>query len=302
MLLMVGLNFYPTIYLHFQKEIQNVKKLYNVEWALVTGSSTGIGKEMAKILVAQGVNVVLLSSNEERLEQCKNDLLKINTDVEIKIVALDLTKAFDHVQKTVAESTKDLPISLVINNAGYALSGKFQDLTSETLSSHINCNVSSHVAITHHFYKMWTEKKVKGYFVFTASIVGYLPFPNLNEAYSGAKGYLRMFSNTMSAKSKKDGISCLVMHPGPVHNSRFLNKSGHFNDETPAKFTFSQTADVVAKHTINAIGKFTSVESGWYATLVKLIKNVSGLNFVSLALKLTPDIFTAPKAISKKNN
>lgn len=102
---------------------QNLRKKYGAEWALVTGSSSGIGKSIAQRLALDGLNVVLVALNEPLLDKTFDELKQTFPDREFVKVGVNLG-APGYLDK-VADATKDLNIQLVFNNAGYMLTGFF---------------------------------------------------------------------------------------------------------------------------------------------------------------------------------
>ena len=101
--------------------MKNSVKRYG-EWALITGGSTGIGLEFAKQLAARGHNIVLAARNETRLNSAKADLQRAYK-VDVRTIPIDLIT--DGAAETLADAVNDLPIGVVVLNAGMEVSGNF---------------------------------------------------------------------------------------------------------------------------------------------------------------------------------
>ncbi|KOX77987.1 Inactive hydroxysteroid dehydrogenase-like protein 1 [Melipona quadrifasciata] len=86
-------------------------------WAVVTGSTDGIGKAYAKELASRGINLVLISRNLEKLEKTKSEITQENPTIEVKIIVADFSKGKEIFEK-LAEQLKDIPIGILVNNVG----------------------------------------------------------------------------------------------------------------------------------------------------------------------------------------
>ena len=102
---------------------QNLKKKYGAEWAVVTGSSSGIGKSLAIKLAQQGVNVVLVAIQEQILDDTVAELKA--QFKERKFIKVGVNLGTPGYLDKIAEATKDIDVQLVFNNAGFMLTGFF---------------------------------------------------------------------------------------------------------------------------------------------------------------------------------
>ncbi|KIY95930.1 hypothetical protein MNEG_12034 [Monoraphidium neglectum] len=102
---------------------QNLKKRYNAEWALVTGSSSGIGKAIAQKLAQQGLNVVLVALADDLLDRTHEELSAAYPGVEFRKVGANLGKS--GYMAEITRATSDINVQVVFCNAGYILSGFF---------------------------------------------------------------------------------------------------------------------------------------------------------------------------------
>src|SRR5271155_5462193 len=117
-------------------------------WALITGASSGIGKEFARQIAASGINIVLVARREDLLKEVGVEFSK-RYGVEHRIVVLDVSRE-DFIGQ-LASATDDLDIGLVISNAGTGNPGEFLKLDRELLQATLRLNTMAHLDITHHF-------------------------------------------------------------------------------------------------------------------------------------------------------
>src|SRR5580700_4773385 len=113
-------------------------------WALVTGASSGIGKEFARQIAASGINIVLVARREDLLKEVGVEFSK-RYGVEHRVVVLDVSRE-DFIRQ-LAPATNDLDIGLVISNAGTGNPGEFLKLDRELLQATLRLNTMAHLDI-----------------------------------------------------------------------------------------------------------------------------------------------------------
>mgnify|MGYP006241311987 CR=1 FL=1 len=150
------------------------------KYALITGGNSGIGAEFAEQLAKKGLNIVIVARREELLNKKASDLRK-KYNVEVKTITADLSK-IEQIEKVV-KTCELLDVGLIIPNAGMETHGTFPklDLAKEIMS--INLNVTSTMALTHHFVKKMIPRK-RGGVILVASLLGHMPTPYLSN-YAG---------------------------------------------------------------------------------------------------------------------
>src|ERR1700675_2356985 len=117
-------------------------------WALVTGASSGIGKEFARQIAASGINVVLVARREDLLKEVGVEFSK-RYGVEHRVVVLDVSRE-DFIGQ-LASATNDLDIGLVVSNAGSGNPGEFLKQDRLLLQATLRLSTMAHLDITHHF-------------------------------------------------------------------------------------------------------------------------------------------------------
>src|SRR5258705_11267690 len=128
-------------------------------WALVTGASSGIGKEFARKIAASGINVVLVARRDALLAELGRAISQ-EFDVQYRALAMDLSQ--EGFIAGLAEATHDIDIGLVVSNAGTGNSGEFLKLDPQLLQKTLRLNTMAHLDIAHHFLAKLAERRRGG--------------------------------------------------------------------------------------------------------------------------------------------
>lgn len=183
--------------------------------ALITGASSGIGADMARILSAKGYDLILVARNRKKLESLKDEL---TTD--IKIINLDLASTFNCMK--LYNKVKKEDIDILINNAGFGLFGEFVDTNLEKEMDMIDVNIKAVHTLTKVFLQDF-KKKNRGYILNVASSAAFCPGP-LMATYYSTKAYVLHLTEAIYEELRREHskvyIGCLC--PGPV-NTNFNN-------------------------------------------------------------------------------
>src|SRR5690242_17689653 len=134
-------------------------------WAIVTGASSGIGKEFARQLAASGLHVVLVARRLSTLEEL-GSRLAAEFGVQYRAVGVDLAE--EHFLGKIEEATHDLDIGLAVSNAGTWLIGDFVTMDSRVLQRSLHLNVRAHMDVAHHFGQRLARRR-RGGLLMTAS-------------------------------------------------------------------------------------------------------------------------------------
>ncbi|MGB9789245.1 SDR family NAD(P)-dependent oxidoreductase [Thermotoga caldifontis] len=193
--------------------------LENFKWAVVTGGSSGIGREFVLELSKRGLNVITTGRDEKRLRELEKEV-KEKFSVEIVTHVVDLSVP-QNVEKFVQDVSK-FEIDLLVNNAGFGLYGEFVKLELEEIVSMIEVNVKALTTLSHHFARKMVERR-RGGIINVSSIAGYIPLPYFN-AYAATKAYVYNLSLALWAELKKYGVHVLCVSPGPT-KTRFFERA-----------------------------------------------------------------------------
>ena len=259
--------------------------------AVITGASSGIGKDMAKILNQKGYNLVLVARDIEKLEQTKKELEKSvqneptieNNKIEkayknskkatnkIEIIQMDLSEEQNCIE--LANKVKD--IDILINNAGFGDCGRFSETDLNKDISMIKTNVIAYHILTKLYLKEM-KKKNSGKILNVASIAGFMPGP-LMATYYATKNYIVRISEAIreELKKEKSKVQISILCPGPVETN--------FNKVANVKFSLREANSMqVAKYAIKKLekGKFYIVP-GIDVKLARFGAKIAPSNFVA---------------------
>jgi short-subunit dehydrogenase len=181
--------------------------------ALITGASSGIGKELARIHASKNGDLILVARRSEELEILKKELEEKHA-IKVWIFVKDLTSK--NAAKEVYEFTKSnqLEVDYLFNNAGFGGHGFFVDRPIAKDLEMIDLNVSALVELSHLFLQDMKKRKA-GKILNTASTAGFLPGP-LQATYFATKAFVVSFSEALAHELKPHNISVTALCPGPV--------------------------------------------------------------------------------------
>lgn len=220
-------------------------------WALVTGASSGIGAEFAKQLAGRGMNLVLVARRERKLTELAQTLMKKH-GVEVRVATADLARP-DFLAEIV-EITDSLEIGLLVNCAGFSVTGSFlhNDIQKELDMLHVNCRAP--VLLAHKFGKLMAARK-RGGIVFVSSSVAYSPVPFWTN-YSATKVHSAFFGEGLSHELKQEGIDVLTVCPGGTKTE--------FQEVAGIRDTGAMSASSVVTSALRNLGKKTLIVPGWH--------------------------------------
>lgn len=192
------------------------------EYALITGASKGIGKSVAQSLAQMGYNVLLVARSEIDLKQLSESII-LNDKVQAQYLPIDLS--IDGAAKEVADWCKKLfvPITILINNAGYGLWGKFEDLNLAGQLNMLKLNMDTVVELTYYLLPLLKEQK-QSYILNVSSTAAYQAVPTLG-LYSASKSFVLSFSRALRYELKGTPVSVSCLCPGPT-DTGFTKRAG----------------------------------------------------------------------------
>jgi short-subunit dehydrogenase len=181
--------------------------------ALITGASSGIGKELARIHASKNGDLILVARRSEELELLKKELEEKHA-IKVWIFVQDLT--IKGAVNAVYQFTKSnqLEVDYLFNNAGFGGHGFFVDRPIAKDLEMIDLNVSALVELSHLFLQEMKKRKA-GKILNTASTAGFLPGP-LQATYFATKAFVVSFSEALAHELKPHNISVTALCPGPV--------------------------------------------------------------------------------------
>lgn len=225
-------------------------------WAIVTGASSGIGKEFAHQLASAGMNLILIARRENLLEEITLELSK-KYGVQAKNKKLDLT-APDFISELERLSI-GIDVRLLLSNAGAANMGAFAKIPINDLESMANLNVTAQLKISHWFTTRLIHQKQKGGLILVSSSIAYQGTPYAAN-YSAGKAYILNLGEALNFEMKGHGINVSVLVPGPTDAPGLTERTdSNMKDNLPMK---PQPVDELVKEGLNALLKNKPTQLG----------------------------------------
>jgi short-subunit dehydrogenase len=219
-------------------------------WVLITGASSGLGKEMAVQLATQhGSNLILVARRLEQLQALQKQLVH-DAGVQVEVIQADLSVAED-VDRVFEVSTQMADVYAVILNAGVTFYGRQRDLAWPRFQAMLSTNLTSVVRLADLFLPYLVQQKQAGGLMFVTSMAGLLPVP-YQTAYAATKAFVTQFGQGLYQEYRHEPVSITVYAPGGIHTE--MNQSSgladHFGDSI-----FIQSAQACAQTGIRAMIK-----------------------------------------------
>ena len=189
-------------------------------WALVTGASSGIGKEFARQIAASGIHVALVGRRESLLRTVGAECTRAS-GVQHRIIPLDLSEP--DFLPVLADATRDLDIGLVVSNAGTGNPGEFLKHDRQLLQATLRLNTVAHLDITHHFGQILGERR-RGGIILVGALGAENGIPCMAND-GGAKAYVHSLGEALHYEFKPLGVYVTVLAAG-VTNTAVIDKFG----------------------------------------------------------------------------
>ena len=183
-----------------------------VKTALITGATSGIGLELAQMLARNGVNLVIISRDEQKLKTAKEKLEKFN--IQVKTISIDLAQV-NAARKVYKFTEKNgIKIDFLINNAGFGSYGDFKDVNLDRQIDMIQTNITSLTALTHVYLPHLIT--CSGKIMNVASTAAFQPGPYM-AVYYATKAYVLHFSEAIAEELTKTNVTVTCLCPGPTY-------------------------------------------------------------------------------------
>lgn len=206
-----------------EQEKNRLRTLYG-PWAIVTGASSGIGLALTRQLASAGMNLVIVSRQQEKLNEVAEEIKSFGK--EVIICAADVSEPTD--LNRLINITESLDVGLIIAAAGYGTSGLFIDQRIDEEVNMLRVNCEAVLILTHHFGRKF-KARGRGGIILMSSLVAFQGVP-YSANYAASKAYIQSFAEALQIELKQDRIDVLAVAPGPVNSgfgSRAKMKMGH---------------------------------------------------------------------------
>lgn len=247
------------------------------KYALITGATSGIGRELARLFAADKYNLIIVARDKYELDSTATELRQ--QGIEVITLSKDLFNRDEAFSVYEEVKQKGITVDVLVNDAGQGVYGLFKDTDIERELDIINLNVSSLVILTKCFVKDMVQSG-SGKILNLASIASKSPGP-WQAIYHGTKAFVLSFSEAIREELKDTGVSVTALLPG-VTDTDFFNKAD-MNDSKAVqdKSSMSDPADVA--------------KDGYEALMAGTDRVISGLkNKAQIAMgAVTPDSMSA---------
>ncbi len=210
------------------------------ETALITGPSSGLGMDFARLFAADGSDLILVSRNAQKLDALAEELRAAH-GVTVHVLPTDLSQPGSSQQVFEAVNALGLTVDALVNNAGFGHLAKFEKVSSEIYARNIQVNVSALTELTRLFLPGMLERR-RGRILNVASTASFQPGPNA-AVYFATKAYVRFFSEALSEELRGSGVTATALCPGPTKTG--FGELAHM--ETSPLFRFAVESAPVAR-------------------------------------------------------
>jgi len=190
----------------------------NQKTALITGGTSGIGKELAKLFAQDKYNLIIVARDQQELDSTAGELRQFG--IEVKTIAKDLSKMEE--AKALCNEVSD-QVDVLVNDAGQGLYGLFQHNELERELDIIHLNICATVILTKHFLKEMVARG-EGKILNLGSVAGKLPGP-WQAVYHATKAFVLSFTTAVREEVKETGVTLTALMPG-ITGTDFFNKAG----------------------------------------------------------------------------
>lgn len=222
-----------------------------MSFALITGASKGIGKSIALQLAANKKDLLLIARSEQQLQELATDVQK-KYGIKAYYLSMDLSRqeASRHVFNWCSENGYD--VDMLINNAGYGLSGSFERYTLEEHVNMMQLNMNVVVEMTYLFLPQ-LKKQPKAYILNIASSAAYQAIPYLS-LYAASKSFVLQFSRGLHHELKQTNVSVTCVNPGAT-DTAFVDRANVGTKGLELAKKFNMRPDEVAKIALDGMYK-----------------------------------------------
>jgi short-subunit dehydrogenase len=186
---------------------------------LITGATAGLGAEFARQLASVASRLILVGRREERLSSLSDALKILHPNLRIDCFKADLSQSTERERLTAWIIREEVPLNLLINNAGLGELGPFDSADWERLAPLLEVNVTALTHLTHLLLPMLRSQSPSG-ILNVSSVAGFYPLPEM-AVYAATKSYVTSFSEALRIELAPEGITVTALCPGPVPTEFF---------------------------------------------------------------------------------
>jgi uncharacterized protein len=221
-------------------------------WAVVTGASNGIGRALAEELAREGFSLVLVARRADALEVLARRM-RAEHGVEARALSADLSSRAQTAR--LDSETRDLDVGLLVAAAGFGASGPFIETAQDDELGMVDLNCRALAQSAQDFSRRFVARG-RGALVLMSSLVAFQGVPRAAN-YSATKAYVQSLAEGLALELKGRGVDVLASAPGPVMSG--------FGQRAGMKIKRGQSPEEVARGTLSALGRRTTVRPGFLA-------------------------------------
>ena len=181
------------------------------KWALVTGASSGLGVEFAKLLAERKANLVLVARRTEPMQELA-EALRNAQSVQVSVIEMDLARPGAAAELKAQLDASGIGIEVLVNNAGFGVYGEFLNQSVEKITDMMQLNVMALTHLTRIFGQEMANRR-RGHILLVASVLGYQAVPGY-AAYAASKGYVLLLGEALHQELGYHGVSVTTVSPG----------------------------------------------------------------------------------------
>jgi uncharacterized protein len=202
---------------------------YKGKTALITGASSGIGAEFAKVLASQHVNLVLVARSNARLQTLATTLRQ-QYGIRAEVITSDLSREGAAQQIIQEVEQRQLRIDILINNAAFGLYEHFENILAERDHEQLMVNVVAVVDLSHAFIPFMLKRPQETAIINVASMAAFQATPYM-AVYAASKAFIISFSLALAEEYRQRGLQVLTLVPGAT-DTAFYETSGEIAGAT----------------------------------------------------------------------
>jgi short-subunit dehydrogenase len=188
------------------------------EYALITGASSGLGKEFAWIHAQNGHNLVLVARRESLLNDLASDI-KTKYKVDILVLSFDLSRPNSPQEIFEKVTSAGINVNYLINNAGFGIGNSFLNSDLESNSNMVEVNIQALIKLTHLFGQSMIKNRT-GRVLLVGSVASFMPGPYM-ATYFASKNFVLAFGQALQEEWKNTGVTITTLCPGPTETDFF---------------------------------------------------------------------------------